>query len=136
MRRVRTIHHEFVVEVPRKMKARTLYISIEYGTCIHRCLCGCGTEVVTPLSPRQWSLTYDGETVSLWPSIGSWNLPCRSHYIIRRNRVLWARQFSAEEIAEVYRQERGAADDPCISGSSGPRRRSLSGGENGSAGSS
>jgi hypothetical protein len=96
--RVRTIRHEFVDQVPRKMKARTLYISIEHATCIHACLCGCGAQVVTPLSPRQWALTYDGETVSLWPSVGSWHLPCQSHYIIRRSRVLWERQFSPLEI--------------------------------------
>jgi hypothetical protein len=112
MRRVRTIRHHFVVEVPREMKARTLYISVEDGTCIHRCLCGCGAEVVTPLSPRQWSLTYDGETVSLWPSIGSWNLPCRSHYIIRRSEVRWARQFSAEEITEVRQRKRADNWEP------------------------
>ncbi|WP_417924835.1 DUF6527 family protein [Collimonas pratensis] len=26
-----------------------------------------------------WSLTYDGKTVSLDPSIGNWSLPCRAH---------------------------------------------------------
>jgi hypothetical protein len=102
MSRVRTIRHEFVEQVPRQMKARTLYISIDHGTCMHTCLCGCGAEVVTPLSPRQWALTYDGETVSLWPSIGSWSLPCQSHYIIRRNRVLWERQFSSQEITGLH----------------------------------
>jgi hypothetical protein len=91
--RVRTIRYEFVEQVPRQMKARTLYISIEHGTCIHLCLCGCGAEVVTPLSPRQWALTYDGETVSLWPSVGSWHLSCQSHYIIKSSRVLWGRQL-------------------------------------------
>lgn len=105
MRRVRTVRHEFVDQVPRQMKARTLYISIEHGTCLHRCLCGCGSEVVTPLGPRQWALTYDGETVSLWPSVGNRQLACKSHYIIRRSRVLWERQFSAQEIAAVH--------DPC-----------------------
>ena len=105
-RRVRSIRHVFVVEVPRQIDEKTLYISMDDGTCIHRCLCGCGAEVVTPLSPRQWSLTYDGETVSLWPSIGSWNLPCQSHYIISHNRVRWARRFSPEEIDEVQRRHR------------------------------
>jgi hypothetical protein len=99
MSRVRSIRHEFVDQVPRQMRARTLYISIAHGTCLHACLCGCGVEVVTPLSPRSWALTYDGETVSLWPSVGSRQLPCRSHYIIRRSRVLWEPQFSPREVA-------------------------------------
>ena len=32
----------------------------------------------------------DNGTVSLRPSIGNWQLPCRSHYFIVRNRVVWA----------------------------------------------
>jgi hypothetical protein len=108
MRRTTVIQHEFIAEAPREMKDATLYISIEYGTCIHKCLCGCGSEVVTPLSPKQWSLTYDGETVSLWPSVGSWSLPCQSHYVIRHDRVRWARRFTPAEIAEVREAERAA----------------------------
>ncbi len=30
---------------------RTLYISIPYVTAAHKCPCGCGEEIVTPLSP-------------------------------------------------------------------------------------
>ena len=37
---------------------------------------------------------FDGKTISLHPSIGSWSLPCRSHYWIRRNRILWAPRWS------------------------------------------
>ena len=38
-----------------------------------RCCCGCGEEVVTPFSPAQWQMSFDGEAVSLHPSIGNWN---------------------------------------------------------------
>jgi hypothetical protein len=37
--------------------------------------------------------------VSLNPSLGSWSLPCQSHYWSQRNRVHWARRWSPEEIA-------------------------------------
>ncbi|WP_310793974.1 DUF6527 family protein [Paraburkholderia sp. BL23I1N1] len=56
---------------------------MEYGTISHSCCCGCGNEVVTPLTPTDWSLTFDGEHISLWPSVGSWNLPCQSHYVVK-----------------------------------------------------
>jgi len=62
------------------------------------CCCGCGREVVTPLSPTDWKPLFDGETISLDPSIGNWSFPCRSHYWIRENRVEWARRWSREEI--------------------------------------
>lgn len=82
------------------MDEGVVYVSIEYGTAVHRCCCGCGDEIVTPLTPVDWSLTYDGETISLDPSIGNWSLACRSHYWIERGRVRWARAWSDEEIAE------------------------------------
>lgn len=93
-----TLSPVFTETFPQAMDAGVLYISIPYRTCGHLCCCGCGHEVVTPLSPAQWSLTYDGENVSLTPSIGNWSLPCQSHYWIRDGRVHWSRRYSAAEI--------------------------------------
>lgn len=93
--------HEFVEFIPRELAEGVLYVSIPYSTVVHLCACGCGTKVVTPLKPPKWSLTFDGDTISLCPSVGNWQFPCRSHYWIRRNRVLWARPFTDEEIAKV-----------------------------------
>jgi Family of unknown function (DUF6527) len=84
--------HKFVKSVPETLEQGVLYVSVEYATAIHKCCCGCGNEVVTPLSPKDWKLTFDGETVSLYPSIGNWNFGCRSHYWITKNRVEWARR--------------------------------------------
>ena len=96
--RQKSIQHRFVDFVPDHPEDGVLYVSMEYGTVVHRCFCGCGEEVVTPLSPTDWTLSYNGESVSLWPSIGSWGLPCRSHYVIRDNRVRWAGVWSNDEI--------------------------------------
>ena len=74
--------HEFVEFVPDELKERTLYGSIPYKTVVHLCCCGCGREVVTPLSPTDWQLTFDGETVSLHPSIGLPDLPLLSPQVI------------------------------------------------------
>jgi hypothetical protein len=83
-----------------------LYISIAYSTCGHLCCCGCGQEVITPLSPAQWSFTYDGENVSLAPSVGSWALSCQSHYWIRKGKVQWSRRYSPDEVAENRERDR------------------------------
>ena len=80
----------FVESFPAAMDPGVLYISISYRTCGHLCCCGCGQEVITPLSPAQWSFTYDGENVSLSPSTGNWALLCQSHYWIRKGKVHWA----------------------------------------------
>jgi hypothetical protein len=66
-----------------------VYISIQHAIAVHACACGCGTEVPTPFSPSDWKLTFDGDSVTLAPSIGNWELPCQSHYWIRRNQVRW-----------------------------------------------
>ena len=58
----------------------------------------CGKKVVTPLSPTDWKLTFDDKTVSLYPSVGSWSLPCRSHYWITQNKVRWAEQWTDDQI--------------------------------------
>lgn len=89
----------FVEGFPSPMRPGVLYVSILYRTCGHLCCCGCGAEIVTPLSPAQWSLTYDGESSSLTPSIGNWALPCQSHYWIRRGRIEWSGRLSGEGIA-------------------------------------
>ncbi len=79
------LQHKFIENIPRDLEDNTIYISLEYCTAIHKCVCGCGNEVVTPISPKGWKLTFDGETISLSPSIGSWELECRSHYFIINN---------------------------------------------------
>jgi hypothetical protein len=98
MRKPLPLQHEFVLFIPDVLEEGTVYVSINYATTVHKCCCGCGREVVTPLSPADWRLTYDGETVSLYPSIGSWNLPCQSHYWISRDRAVWVPRWSREKI--------------------------------------
>ena len=92
------IAHKFVEFIPDQIEDGILYISIEYCTAIHKCICGCGNEVVTPLSPTDWELTFDGKTVSLSPSIGNWNFECKSHYWITKSKIRFSRQWSEEKI--------------------------------------
>jgi len=70
---------------PEHMEEKVFYICQEYRTISHLCLCGCKNEVVTPLTVEGWILTGDVHKISLSPSIGSYNLPCKSHYVIRNN---------------------------------------------------
>lgn len=94
------LKHVFVESAPDELEEGTLYVSLEYASVIHQCCCGCGREVVTPLSPTDWCLEFDGVSVSLWPSIGNWTFPCRSHYWIEKSRVYWASDWSEERIAK------------------------------------
>jgi Family of unknown function (DUF6527) len=99
MTRIGVLTHDFVESIPDHVEDGRLYISVGFATAVHKCCCGCGKEVVTPLSPTDWKLIFDGRTVSLHPSIGNWSFDCKSHYWIQNNRVRWARRWTQAEIA-------------------------------------
>lgn len=106
MTRRYSLNHEFVDHIPDALTDGVLYVSILFATAVHRCCCGCGNEVVTPLDPTDWRLTFDGNSVSLCPSVGNWSFDCQSHYWIRHNQVMWARRWSREKIAEGRARDR------------------------------
>ena len=106
MNRLRTIEPRFVEAVPKDREDGVLYISIGYGTMVHNCACGCGSKVTTPISPATWRFTYDGDSVSVCPSIGNWSYPCRSHYWIDYNRIRWASGWSEKRIAAGRARDR------------------------------
>lgn len=116
---------EFVEFVPPQLEEGTLYVSIEYATSVHLCACGCGNKVVTPISPAEWQLTWDGDTVSMFPSIGNWEFPCRSHYWVRRNDIHWAPRWTPREIekgrnrdvADLARYHEGRFEAPAATAS-------------------
>lgn len=102
--RINQITPQVVETIPSNLQDGVFYISLKYGTAVHLCCCGCGTKVVTPLSPAHWLLSSPSAgLVTLHPSIGNWNHPCQAHYLIQRNRVVWAGQMSRRQI------ERGRA---------------------------
>lgn len=104
------LKHEFVEFIPADLREETLYVSIRFATVSHLCPCGCKSKVVTPLKPTDWKLIFDGKTVSLHPSVGNWNFPCRSHYWVRNNRVQWADDWSKERVDAGRAYDRHAKD--------------------------
>jgi hypothetical protein len=87
---------------------------------VHKCCCGCGREVVTPLSPTDWKLIFDGKSISLDPSIGNWSFDCKSHYWIRGGKVRWARRWSQEEIDAGRASDRFAKENYFATGNTAP----------------
>lgn len=125
-----TLRHQFVEFIPEEIEDGVVYVSIHYATVTHKCCCGCGEEVSTPLSPTDWKLIYDGRTVTLDPSIGNWNFKCRSHYWIHRDRAVWAQAWSQEMIdsgraldrhrkEQFYERAESSSKDDGVSSSGG-----------------
>jgi hypothetical protein len=97
--RVSKLQHKFITTVPKKLEDGVLYVSLGHRSAMHSCCCGCRQEVITPFSPTDWKLTFDGVSISLYPSIGNWSLPCQSHYWIDEGAVRWSYQMTKSEIA-------------------------------------
>ena len=102
------LEHRFTAIIPDRLEPGILYVSMEYATGAHSCCCGCGEEVITPFTPTDWRMEFDGETISLSPSVGSWTLPCRSHYIIKRGKVIEAGRWSDEAVEAERRRDRAS----------------------------
>ena len=80
---------EFVEQFPRDdFRQDTLYISMKFRMVALKCPCGCGFVSYLSLSPDGRKLEFDGEHITLKPSVGS-KRPCGSHYHIVRNEVVW-----------------------------------------------
>lgn len=103
--KVKEFKFEFVSLIPNDLKKAVLYICLPCNVAIHMCACGCGEKVVTPIDPEGWKLIYDGESVSLSPSIGNWSYKCKSHYFIKNSKVEWARSWVNTEVE--YNRKKG-----------------------------
>ncbi len=95
---IASLEPRLVTTIPAAPELGVLYVSVEYATTLHLCACGCGHEVVLGISPDDWTVCWDGRTVTLDPSVGNWSLPCQSHYFIRHNRVVRTARWDDEQI--------------------------------------
>jgi hypothetical protein len=92
------IELERVHYMPMELSPGILYVSEEFNVAGHLCPCGCGNKIITPLTPTEWSFAVDEGKPSLYPSIGNWQLPCRSHYWIIAGEIEWSHQWTDKQI--------------------------------------
>lgn len=106
--RLQSVEPAFVEFVPSTLESGKLYISMTFATTVHLCACGCGNKVVLPLSPAEWQLFYDGETLNILPSVGNGEFPCRSHYWIKSNEIRWSAPLTKKQIAASRKRDAAA----------------------------
>ena len=102
------LENKFVHFIPEQLEEGKFYISMDYATAMHLCCCGCGEKVITPFTPTDWKITFDGETISLWPSVGNWNNSCHSHYVIKQNKVIEASPWTDKQINEERKRDKNS----------------------------
>lgn len=117
--KIRLRHVEFV---PKVLDAGILYVSKRFRVAAHLCPCGCGSKIITPLGACEWSLTVKKGRPTLYPSIGNWQIPCKSHYWIANGEIEWSYQWTDEEI-EVGRKKEQARRKLYYQKRSQPRKR-------------
>ena len=108
--RIDRIRLDLVEFMPSTLEPGVLYVSEKYRTAAHLCACGCGEKIRTQLGPLGWKFTNQRQGPSLYPSIGNWQKPCRSHYFINRGLVVWATALTEAEMlygrqAELKRRD-------------------------------
>lgn len=92
--------------MPPVLEEGVLYISTEYYLMAHLCASGCGEKVVLPLHPSQWRFTYDGDSVSVSPSVGNVGLRCNAHYWITRGQIEWSDEITAQQARARHLRDR------------------------------
>jgi hypothetical protein len=139
MTRVVEFSHEFTDQIPEALTDGTLYVSMRFGLAIHLCACGCGNQTVTPIAPDEFKLIFDGETITLHPSIGNWNFPCESHYLICKDQVIWVNHWTTDQATAFGARDRyfkgqlctghasGTAEDPALTAQGDPRAAETDG---------
>ncbi|MBN8669375.1 MAG: hypothetical protein J0L80_01730 [Chitinophagales bacterium] len=92
------VNLEKVESIPKSIDEGILYVSERFKVAAHLCPCGCLTKIITPLGPHEWSLSVKAGKPSLYPSVGNWQLPCRTHYWIRDGKIEWSYSWTDKEI--------------------------------------
>ena len=115
--RLQRVHY-----MPQDLDLGVLYYAEEFDAAAHLCACGCGEKIRTPIGPTEWSIEETDDGPTLRPSVGNWQRPCRSHYLITRGSIERSNMWTPEQIeagrrhehqrreayyAELYRQRGG-----------------------------
>lgn len=92
---LKTVHLTIMPKV-EDMEHGVIYVSMKFNLAIHLCACGeCRWQTVTPFVLETasmnhfWQYTENEGRVTLHPSIGNHQFPCKSHYWVRDGKIVW-----------------------------------------------
>lgn len=97
MSQIKNLKPVFSDKIPEELAPGILYISMSHRIAKHLCPCGCGKVITIIFDPELWTMKFDGETVTIFPSIGNYNIPCKSHYYISGNQIEWCQSDFDED---------------------------------------
>jgi hypothetical protein len=105
--------YQLVDRIPKQMEERVVYHTEEFELAGLLCACGCGHRItlIVPDSHRVWD---EGGYATIQPSVGVFDAPCKSHYVIRAGNVQWLTAFSSAQATRIMQAQiaRHASQDP------------------------
>ena len=96
--------YQLVERIPNVMEEGTVYHTEEFEIAGLLCACGCGHRItlIVPDSHKVWD---DGGYATIEPSVGVFDAPCRSHFVIRAGKVQWLPAFSGSQAAKIMQAQ-------------------------------
>ena len=96
--------YQLVDRIPVQMKEGVVYHTQEFELAGLLCACGCGHRI-TLLVPDSHEVRDDGGYATIRPSIGVFDAPCKSHYVISAGDVQWFPAFTGARAAEIMHSQ-------------------------------
>lgn len=92
--------YQLVDRMPKEMREGVVYHTEEFGLAGLLCACGCGHRV-TLLVPDSHEVSSEGGYVTIRPSVGVLDAPCKSHYVISAGNIQWLPPFTDRHAASI-----------------------------------
>lgn len=89
-----------VDRIPKQMQEGVVYHTEEFELAGLLCACGCGHSI-TLLVPDSHQVWDEGGYATIRPSVGVFDAPCKSHYIISTGNVQWLPAFTGAQAANI-----------------------------------
>ena len=104
--------YQLVDRIPTQMREGVVYHTEELELAALLCACGCGHRV-NLLVPDGHQVLNEGGYATIRPSVGVFDAPCKSHFVVSAGDVHWLPAFSGAQAARIMHAQiaRHAARD-------------------------
>jgi Family of unknown function (DUF6527) len=93
-----------VDRIPKELREGVVYHSEEFELAGFLCACGCGHQI-TLLVPDSHQVFDQNGLATIRPSIGVFDAPCKSHYVISGGQVNWLPRFTDRAATSIMQAQ-------------------------------
>lgn len=92
--------YQLVDRIPTQMREGVVYHTLEFELAGLLCACRCGHRI-TLLVPDSHQVWDEGGCATIRPSVGVFDAPCKSHYVISAGDVQWLPAFTEAQATRI-----------------------------------